>query len=178
MQLFWAKGYESTSMTELLETMDIGRSSFYQSFGSKQQVFLLSLQRYRDQLVARLRQSLDDAASGWCFLEATLVSVGVGTAADNGRRGCLVFNAAAEIDGSDGDITARVRASIDAFTEVFTDAARRAQREGDIPEERDPALVGHQAVMTMCGLQTLAKAGVDGSALVELARTTASGMRT
>lgn len=177
MQLFWQKGYEATSMAELLDAMGIGRSSFYQSFGSKQDVFLLAVQRYRDQLVARLRRSLDDAASGWGFIEATLVSVGDGTRVANGRRGCLVFNAAAELNPGDGEIGARVRAAIDAFTVVFADAARWAQREGDLPADRDPSLVGRQAVMAMSGLQTLAKAGVNSSELVALAKATAAAMR-
>jgi len=178
MQLFWQKGYEATSMAELLDAMGIGRSSFYQSFGSKQDVFLLAVQRYRDQLVARLRRSLDEAATGWGFIEATLASVGDGTRVANGRRGCLVFNAAAELNPGDGELGARVRAAIDAFTVVFTDAARRAQREGDLPGDRDPSRLGRQAVMAMSGLQTLAKAGVDGGELVALAKATAAGMKT
>jgi TetR/AcrR family transcriptional repressor of nem operon len=177
MQLFWQKGYEATSMAELLEAMGIGRSSFYQSFGSKQDVFLLAVQRYRDQLVARLRRSLDEASSGWEFIEATLASVGDGTLTGSGRRGCLVFNAAAELNPGNDEIGARVRAAIEAFTVVFTDAARRARREGDLSSNRDPSLVGRQAVMAMSGLQTLAKAGVDSGELVALAKATAAGMR-
>ncbi len=177
MQLFWQKGYEATSMAELLDAMGIGRSSFYQSFGSKQDAFLLAVRRYRDQLVARLRRSLDEADSGWGFIEQTLASVGDGTRTDGGRRGCLVFNAAAEVAPGKSEIGARVRASIDAFTVVFADAARRAQREGELPAERDATIVGRQAVMAMSGLQTLAKAGVSRAELLALAKATAAGMK-
>jgi len=60
MQLFWSRGYEATSLPELLERMGIARSSFYQSFGSKQDLFLEAVERYRDHLVAGLRASLAD----------------------------------------------------------------------------------------------------------------------
>ena len=50
--LFWEKGYESTSMQDLVETMGIGRASLYDTFGSKQELFAEVLERYADRLEA------------------------------------------------------------------------------------------------------------------------------
>ncbi|MFA9412981.1 MAG: TetR/AcrR family transcriptional regulator, partial [Deltaproteobacteria bacterium] len=46
MEFFWAQGYEAASMRELLDTMDIGRQSLYDTFGDKHSLFLASLQHY------------------------------------------------------------------------------------------------------------------------------------
>ncbi|MDZ7643979.1 MAG: TetR/AcrR family transcriptional regulator [Woeseiaceae bacterium] len=169
MQLFWSRGYEATSLQDLLGSMGIARSSFYQSFGSKQEVFLLAVERYRDCLVDALRQSLAVADSGIAFIEDTLKSVAADAGGADGPRGCLVFNSAAEFGQKNPDVAGRVAASIDAFTRVFADAISRAQQEGDVPPERDPVLMARYIVCTMSGLRTLAKAGARRKELNDLA---------
>jgi TetR/AcrR family transcriptional repressor of nem operon len=47
MQLFWEKGYEATSVQDLVEGMGINRFSLYDTFGSKHDLFLKALDRYR-----------------------------------------------------------------------------------------------------------------------------------
>jgi len=172
MQLFWTRGFEATSLQDLLDSMGIARSSFYQAFGSKQEVFLRGVERYRDWLAGELRRSMESADSGLDFIEDTLKSVAGDTKCADGRRGCLVFNSAAEFGQRDPEVAGRVAASIDAFTGVFADAVRRAQDEGDVPPDRDPGLLGRHVVCTMSGLRTLAKAGArreELGALAELA---------
>ncbi len=169
MQLFWARGFEATSLQDLLDSMGIARSSFYQAFGSKQEVFLRAVERYRDWLAGELRGSMESADSGLAFIEDTLKSVAEDTKCADGRRGCLVFNSAAEFGQRDPEVAGRVAASIDAFTQVFTDAVRRAQEEGDVPPDRDPRLLGRHVVCTMSGLRTLSKAGARRTELVALA---------
>ena len=48
MELFWRKGYEATSMRELLDAMGIGRGSFYDTFGDKHALFLSALDRFQE----------------------------------------------------------------------------------------------------------------------------------
>ena len=168
-RLFWAQGYEATSLQELLARMGIARSSFYQTFHGKHDVFLRALEHYRNGLVAELRAQLAAADSALEFLRATLASVADETRARGGRRGCLVFNSAAEFGQSDPEVAAQVSAAIAAFTTVFADAVRQAQREGDIDPGRDPVLLGKHMVCSMSGLQTLAKAGAKRRELIQLA---------
>jgi len=169
LQRFWSHGYEATSLNDLLESMDIARSSFYQAFGSKHEVFLRAVERYRENLVAELRASLSSSPTGMAFIEQTLRSVAVESARAQGRRGCLVFNSAAEFGQHDPDVAGHVAASIDAFTGVFADAIRRAQSEGDIAQDRDPVLLGRYAVCAMSGLRTLSKSGARRSELDDVA---------
>lgn len=171
MQLFWTRGYEASSMSALLDAMAIGRSSFYQSFGSKHDVFVRSMDRYGGQLLEWLRACLEASPSGLSFFEESFLAVANGAHTPGGRRGCLVFNTAAELGTGDAEVSARVSASIEAFTDLFEEAARRSQREGDMPASLDARLIGRQAVVLMSGLQTLAKAGLPGDELAVLART-------
>lgn len=54
MQLFWAKGYAATGLTELLEVMGIGRKSLYDTFGSKRALFIRALDRYSQTVVSEI----------------------------------------------------------------------------------------------------------------------------
>lgn len=169
MDLFWSRGYEATSLQGLLEAMGIARSSFYQAFGSKGELYLAAVERYRDGLVHELRASLEAADSGIGFISDTLRAVGDEAMSLDARRGCLVFNSASEFGQKNRAVAGRVAASIDAFTEVFADAVQRAQGDGDITPGQDPRLVGRFLVCTMSGLRTLCKAGASRQELIRLA---------
>lgn len=51
--LFWAKGYSNTSLRALLRTMKIGEGSFYNSFKSKKQLYLICLQHYQERVTRK-----------------------------------------------------------------------------------------------------------------------------
>ncbi len=55
MKLFWEKGYEGTSMTELLEQLEISRSSFYDTFGDKKSIFLRSMDHFTELMMSSIR---------------------------------------------------------------------------------------------------------------------------
>jgi TetR/AcrR family transcriptional repressor of nem operon len=92
-EVFWCKGYEATSMTDLLEAMNLSKSSLYQTFGSKQQLFKRCLSRYVDRLSAEMTQELEEASSGRSFIEDTFVSIANTAQQPEGTKGCLVGNA-------------------------------------------------------------------------------------
>jgi TetR/AcrR family transcriptional repressor of nem operon len=62
--VFWAKGYEATSMQDLVDAMGIQRGSLYATFGSKQQLFLQSLERYGKVVVKQFLDILQSKPSG------------------------------------------------------------------------------------------------------------------
>jgi TetR/AcrR family transcriptional repressor of nem operon len=63
-EVFWAKGYEATSMQDLVNAMGIQRGSLYAAFGSKQQLFLRSLDRYGKVVVAQFLAILQSKPLG------------------------------------------------------------------------------------------------------------------
>ncbi len=58
---FWQRGFESTSMPELLDSMGVGRASFYNAFNSKRDVFLKSLDLYFASVEGHLAALIADA---------------------------------------------------------------------------------------------------------------------
>jgi TetR/AcrR family transcriptional repressor of nem operon len=160
-EVFWDRGYEATSITNLLEAMALSKSSLYQAFGSKQQLFERCLARYADGLSARMRTALEEGASGRRFIEETFMAVARTAQAPAGAKGCLVANSASELGQREPALAAPVANGLDRFARVFAEAVTRAQRAGEIRADADPRTVATYLVACMNGLRTMIKAGAD-----------------
>ncbi|MGM0534545.1 MAG: TetR/AcrR family transcriptional regulator [Pseudomonadota bacterium] len=161
MQVFWARGYDSASTRDLLEAMRLSRSSLYQAFGNKEQLFLEALRRYRESLLGRLGRRLEAAPSAMTFLACLFRETAQEAGSDRAALGCLIFNSASELGQQEGLPSQHARQSIAAITALFEQAVTRAQAEGDIAPERDPAALASYLTMGMAGLRTLLKSGTN-----------------
>jgi AcrR family transcriptional regulator len=155
--LFWAKGYDATSLDDLGAAMGMGRPSIYRAFGSKDQLFLMALARYGDTVAAgpvaalQAAASVDDAITG--FLNAIVDYA----TADPAHRGCLIGSIASAVD-DDGarNFTAQALGDVEAAV-----AARlaRAVADGELPTAYDVAAGARRAVDNMMSLSTRARYG-------------------
>src|SRR5712664_3335201 len=59
MKVFWCKGYEGASLSDLTKAMDINRPSLYAAFGNKEQLFRKTLDRYAKGPAACVHEALD-----------------------------------------------------------------------------------------------------------------------
>ncbi len=160
-QAFWSRGYEATSLSDLLAAMELSRSSLYQAFGSKQALFERCLARYTDELSARMRTALGEATSGRRFIEETFLAVARTARQATGQKGCLIANSASELGQREPALAAPVASGLDRFGRVFREAVVRAQSDGEIPRRADPGDLASYLVASMNGLRTMIKAGAD-----------------
>ena len=161
MCVFWRRGYDATSLDDLLADMDISKSSFYQAFGSKLDLFQRCLGNYRDSIADRLRTSLDQSASGKAFIETILTSVADGLADPMGRCGCLLMNTAKEFAQRDPQIAALVAKSLERIEDLFYAAVCRAQAEEDIAKDANARSLAFFIITNLGGLGTMAQAGAS-----------------
>ena len=75
METFWSKGYEATSIEDLVESMGIHRGSLYAAFGDKQRLFLMVLDRYRKVVVRKLLDIPDLGSSGKAAIRQLFATV-------------------------------------------------------------------------------------------------------
>jgi TetR/AcrR family transcriptional repressor of nem operon len=176
MEVFWSKGYEAASLQDLLQAMTLSKSSLYQTFGSKQELFARCFVRYCDWRASRMRARLAQCGSGWAFIEETFAQVAEG--ADRGLegRGCLLMNTASEFGQRDPLVAELVAAGVARFAEVFREAVGRAQREGAIPAERDAQALAEYLVTSMSGLRTMVKAGMSSAHAHDVVRSILRGL--
>lgn len=161
MRLFWEKGYESTSLDNLLTTMNISKSSFYQAFKSKRNIFENSIRQYRTMLLNHLHSQLRQAGSGKKFIETLFYDVANETSGPEARRGCLVMNTASEFSQTDPKIASLVADSLDQVTTIFEQAINQSQHEGLIDRKKDARSLAVYLVSCMSGLKNMVKAGAD-----------------
>lgn len=176
LELFWCRGYEATSLQELLTAMDISKSSFYQAFGSKHELFERCLKAFRERQVGRMTAALKQAPSGKAFLRSMLMAAAHEAATDEHPKGCLIMNAATEFSGRDAVVADLVGESARQFAGVFQAAIQRAQSEGEIDAKKDAEVLARYVVSTMSGLKTMAKAGMPAAAIEDVTEVALSAL--
>jgi TetR/AcrR family transcriptional repressor of nem operon len=105
-ECFWIKGYSETSLADLLKAMGISRSTFYNNFGDKKQLFELCLQTYSQQVqqilvMTLLSEALSKKVSGFAVIKQFLSLVLIAPDKDLSARGCLLVNTIAETAKAD-----------------------------------------------------------------------------
>jgi len=164
MRLFWHKGYNETSLEDLLEAMEISRGSFYAAFQSKEVVFKESLQRYTDLMAGELGRNLLKAETARGFIEEVM-AIPVCEARDNKANGCLIINTASEFGQRHPEFNEDTQQALGVFNRLFEQAVLRGQHEGSIPRSADPATLGCYLSASLGTLRTLAKVGTPPATL-------------
>ena len=170
MQVFWSKGYAATSMRDLTSAMGLSKSSLYDTFGSKHDLFLESIDYYRDNVTVQVRSVAELEKPALQVIAAVL-----GRAVDrilepNGRRGCFLNNSAVEIGPIDDKAAERLRAGFGVMEETFLKLVRRGQLEGAISPTRDALSLARDLTSTVNGIMVIGKANPDRAVLDDIVR--------
>ncbi|MEW6703605.1 MAG: TetR/AcrR family transcriptional regulator [Pseudomonadota bacterium] len=156
-ELFWRRGYRAVSASELAEAMGLQRSSFYNSFGSREAVFREVLARYD---AAAPDTALDLVAAGDPVLprlRAMLREVCRLRAWDRQARGCLLCNSVAELAGTEPLLGPWLEAAVQARINRFARLIRQAVAQGEMRPPTDPKALARALAAFVIGLNTLSK---------------------
>ncbi|WP_310475946.1 TetR/AcrR family transcriptional regulator [Sandarakinorhabdus sp.] len=116
--LFWRKGYQATSLADLLAAMGIGRSSFYAAFTDKRSLFIHCL----DLFAQRTTGLIDGASANRPPLDALqdfFERSFVGTPSPRDHWGCMMVNSVTELAGVDDDLAGRASQYLAALQKRF-----------------------------------------------------------
>jgi TetR/AcrR family transcriptional repressor of nem operon len=158
-ELFWSKGYEATSIQDLVEALGINRSSLYSTFGDKHALYLAAIDRYCADVMAPAVAALDEAASPLAAIREQFFSIPSRATSRRERRGCLLCNAAVERAPIDAKVQAEVMGGLGQLGTAFRRALVRARNAGEIPDSIEPAALADYLLSSYVGLIVLAKAG-------------------
>jgi len=165
MNLFWRDGYAGVSASDLAAAMRIQRSSFYNSFGSREAVFLEALEQYSknapDKIIDRLRPG-DPVLPAIAALFRELCRQ---RAADAEARGCLVCNSIGELVGVDETLGPVLLDAANDRLGVFERALGQAVAQGELTPEGGVANSARSLLAFLLGINLLSKALHDEQAL-------------
>jgi len=174
MQVFWHKGYEATSMEDLLSAMDLNRGSLYDTFGDKRQLFMKVMDRYCTTFVGPKFSLLDQPGPAIPALRRFIHGMIEGALADPQRRGCLIANTVMELAPHEKEIAGTLRQALKMAEDTFFKVLVRAKQQGELKHDKDPrALAGFLTTM-MQGTIVMIKAGASADAINQTAETALS----
>jgi TetR/AcrR family transcriptional repressor of nem operon len=167
--LFWERGYEATSMADLVERLGIARASIYATFGGKRELYLKALDRYGELSDPHLLAGLSQPGPALPAVRALVTRYATEAAGDEGRRGCFIVNTAVELAPHDTAAARRVQASWDYLETALATALIRAQAQGELAQGRDPRALARCLLVFLQGLRVMGKAATEPGRLRDAA---------
>jgi AcrR family transcriptional regulator len=160
LRVFWTKGYDGASLTDLTEAMGVTRPSLYAAFGNKEALFNKALDLYEQEKLAYMRGALDrPTARGVAeeFLRGGLANV----CCRDEPKGCLGVISAVACGAEAESIRAAVIERRKSGHRALVERFERARAEGDLPAHVDVAGLTSYLIAIMQGMAVQASAGAS-----------------
>ena len=161
MRLFWAQGYEATSMADLVDHLGVAKASLYATFGSKRALYIRALDRYMAGGAGPTPEELLSRPGSPLAAVRELMTMFATLPLGDQPRGCLTVNATVECTLDDRDITSRLQANRARLESALYMTLLRARAHGEIGAQSDPRALAQFLVVVANGMQVLARAGAD-----------------
>jgi TetR/AcrR family transcriptional repressor of nem operon len=155
--LFWEKGYNATSIHDLIDGLGIGRSSIYHTFGDKHQLFIKALEYYQVTGTAKITNVLENAPSLRAALEALMKLVITDLLNETVPKGCFKVNSEVEVAACDETVNKLVYNDDLLIEEALFKAFKKAQQTGEIDQSKDAVALARFFCCTITGMRVYAK---------------------
>lgn len=174
MHLFWERGYEATSVSELTEAMGITPPTLYTFFGDKESLFLEAVERYQSGPGCFAKRALAEEPTAEDAIQRLLLDAADSFSGPHLPKGCMVvlgaINCAAESTAVFEALAVRRRAAEAAVRERIA----QGQRAGELSQDTDIGALAGLVATTLYGLAIKAR---DGASRASLRRIVAQTMR-
>ncbi|MEM9569058.1 MAG: TetR/AcrR family transcriptional regulator, partial [Cyanobacteria bacterium P01_E01_bin.34] len=126
MEVFWAKGYEAASLSELMARMGISKKSLYDTFGNKRSLFLKALEHYSRTVLQDMNSQLAGSGSPLRNLETLFQELQVMHSQPR-SHGCMLGTNIADFDSDDEEVASVLRGYLTQLESIYARAIRQAQ---------------------------------------------------
>ncbi|MDR3714669.1 MAG: TetR/AcrR family transcriptional regulator [Puia sp.] len=166
--LFWDKGYNGCSMQDVVDGLGLSRSSIYETFGDKRQLFLDALKKYQRESMAAMEATVNAATSIRQFLTGAFESILPTCLEDPLQRGCFMVNSAVELAPHDPEIASLVKSNRQQVEDILYKAIKKGQKSGEISATLDARAIARFFYTNLSGIRVTAKAGADRKTLEDI----------
>ncbi len=157
MNIFWTKGYCSTSLEDLVTGLGISRSSMYDTFSDKRTLFLAALKLYHSRHARAMVEMLSRATTILHVFKQILYSIVEESLVSPMPKGCFMVNSAIEIAQTDEEITSFIAHNNAVVEEAFKKAIKRGQKNGELSQKLSAEALAQFVFNTITGMRVLAK---------------------
>jgi len=172
--LFWQKGYNGTSMEDLVKTLKISRSSLYDTYADKRSLYLKALAYYQESGGARLTDVLTSTKPAKVKIKELLHLVTNDLLNDKQHKGCFMVNAEVEVAPHDEKVKEIVRKNEEHIEETFRQVIQAGQKSGEITDRQDARALARFLLNTVKGIRVSAKSTTDKTMFNDIIKTALS----
>jgi len=158
-EVFWKAGYAGTSLDDLAAATGMNRPSLYAAFGDKRDLYLKTLEHYRDESRALARAALAGDPPLRVLLKR-FYDKALELYLTDGPRGCYSIGTAATVAAVDDGVRAFLADSMRTTDSFLTHQIGKARERGELLPGADPVALGYLATATLHTLAIRARAGL------------------
>lgn len=170
LQVFWEKGYEGTSLSDLTAAMVINRPSLYAAFGNKEALFRKALDSYAERQSAHVIQALSEPTAR-AVVERLLLAAADSQTDPRHPRGCLMVQGALSCGETANPIRLELNSRRAAGEAALRKRFARAKGQGDLPATASPGDLARYVMTVVQGMAVQATGGASRKDLRRVAQT-------
>jgi TetR/AcrR family transcriptional repressor of nem operon len=175
-QLFWHKGYNGTSMQDLVDTLGISRSSLYDTYTDKHTLFIKALDTYQHEGAAKIQEIIDGTDSARETVKKLMKLATTGLIGDKQQKGCFMVNAEVEVAQHDQEVNNMVCKNDQQMEDAFYQVISKGQESGEIKNIRDARALARFIFNAVKGMHVTAKSTPDQSFFDDIIKLTLSSL--
>ena len=149
--LFWEKGYEATSLDDLLLHMDINKGSLYHFFGSKRELFSRALDFFGEESSKAIEQKIKDAKDPVDGIKKFFLEL---ANADSNQhlKGCFMGNSITELSSVDNELKDKAVANLKALEDLFCRYIEQAKKSKSLQTTEDSRIIARYLLTLWNGI--------------------------
>lgn len=159
--LFWEKGYNGTSMQELVDYLGISRSSLYDTYGDKHSLYLKALEYYQNTSGNQICSIATNATNAKDAIRQLLEFLTASLLSDSQHKGCFMVNAEVEVAPQDTQVKDIICKNEQQIEEAFYNLIHKGQQSGQIAHKQDARALARFVLNSIKGMRVSAKSTTD-----------------
>jgi len=174
MHVFWQRGYEAASISELTAAMGITAPSLYSAFGDKERLFLEAIERYATGPGGGYPRALEEEPTAYLAIKRCLEEAAEELTRPCHPKGCMVVMAATNCSEASAHIQAALAKRRAASDDGIRCRIECGIQSGELPATTDAAALANFYASVFRGMSMQA---TDGASRESLMATAAAAMR-
>lgn len=170
--LFWHKGYNGTSMQELVDNLGISRSSLYDTFGDKRTLYLKALEFYQNLSTGKICKMVSESKSAKEAVKNLLELATNDISHEQQAKGCFMVDAEIELAPHDHEVKDIICKNEKVLEDAFFNVIQQGIDQGEIPKDKDARALTRFIVNVIKGIRVSAKSTADGDYYRDIIKTT------
>ena len=151
--VFWKKGFNGTSMQDLVDSTGLNRSSIYNSFGSKMELYQLTLKRYQNESKGLFEKAKERSDNPLETIGRVFVFLVQDILKDTEGKGCMLINCGTEMGNQNVQLEQWLDGNRESMLDAFKELVEEGQKKGLIRRDKDSEDLGHYLISSFQGLR-------------------------